>query len=111
MSDDASPPVGFVPLEWMDRIEDGMTAAQVVGLLGEPNEKMLPHEVKTPSQVFESLGSIFRPTNDDGVTQVWIYQNDTYPPVKGAYDELYCLGFAGDVLQSQWRIGRPRPRG
>lgn len=103
MPGSADKPQGFVPLEWMEPIEVGMSDVEILSRLGEPYEKLSPEDVSTPSDFFASIGSIFRPTDDEGVEEIWTYRHDSYPEVPGETKQTSFLGFADHELQSFWQ--------
>jgi len=102
MSDADQTPVGYVPHEWMDSIEIGMAESEILSRLGEPYEKLSPGGVNTPSDFFESFGSMFRPSDDEGVEEIWTYRHFSHPHDQSETRRTSFLGIADHVLQSFW---------
>lgn len=107
MRSSSTPPTGYVPRDSMDPIEVGMTEDDVLSRIGEPFEKLSPEGVRTPSDVFASFGSMFRPSNDEGVDEIWIYRHFAYPHDQTEPRLTSQLGFANHVLQSFWKEEKP----
>ncbi|MBX9623441.1 MAG: hypothetical protein K2X82_06465 [Gemmataceae bacterium] len=95
---------GRVPLEWMRPVAEGMTADQVLGLVGPPAARLTRKGVTTPSEVFAALGSTLRFPGDRGLKEVWVYAHDRRGkfPLVGHRIETY-VGFRGGVVAAVWR--------
>lgn len=86
---------GFIKTSQSNTVRSGMSREEVRELLGEPAEVYSSNEITTPSEAFESIGSMFR-AGDENLEEVWAYKN------KVRVRLTYLYGFRGGKLVVSW---------
>ena len=87
---------GNIETSQANAVSVGMSRDEVKEILGEPAAVFMPEDVRIPSQVYESIGSVFR-FNDSDLDEVWAYGHELRVRLKFLY------GFRSGRLAQAWR--------
>ena len=98
---------GVIPLEWARDLKEGMSAQAVRECVGPPVVVLRPDEIKTPSQVFEEIGSTFRFAADQDLEEIWEYVHDRRGRMTLVKRVTTRVGFRNGVVAALWRVVSP----